>query len=187
MRLKTLHMTSPNSIFHFLLLLLIFGCQAPQARKAQNKSSDAFLKQSALRNKDRFADQNKALETVAKTDDQHQFQKGEKGYYYAASGGRATQKDRPVKGDWVKISYQIEDLSGNILYDFKEVATENFLVDREDVLPALREGVKHLRKGEVGVFLFPSYLCYGYQGDGDKIGVSQPLKIYIHLLDHQKN
>ena len=31
-----------------------------------------------------------------------------------------------------------------------------------------------MRPKEIVVFLFPSYLCYGYQGDGNKVGVSQP-------------
>lgn len=36
--------------------------------------------------------------------------------------------------------------------------------------------------GEVVVFLFPSYLCYSYQGDADKIGVNQPLRFTIERL-----
>jgi FKBP-type peptidyl-prolyl cis-trans isomerase len=39
-----------------------------------------------------------------------------------------------------------------------------------------------MRTGEVVVFLFPSYLCYGYQGDEDKIGVNQPLRFTIERL-----
>jgi FKBP-type peptidyl-prolyl cis-trans isomerase len=41
--------------------------------------------------------------------------------------------------------------------------------------------------GEIGVFLFPSYLCYGYQGDGEKIGINQPLRFTIELLKLEKN
>jgi len=39
-----------------------------------------------------------------------------------------------------------------------------------------------MKENEVVVFLFPSYLCYGYQGDGEKIGMNQPLKFTIKLL-----
>jgi len=55
------------------------------------------------------------------------------------------------------------------------------------LIPALREGVKYLRPEEIGVFLFPSYLCYGYRGDGEKIGINQPLRFTIELLKLEKN
>lgn len=180
-----------NSLSRYILftslISLGISCQELPARKALNKSQEVFLKQSALRNKDRYETESKALKAAAEQDSLHPYKKGAKGYYYSLSGGKRTGINHPKKGDWVAVDYQIENLGGKVLYTFEEVETENFLVDREDVLPALREGVKHLKNGEVGVFLFPSYLCYGYQGDGDKIGVSQPLKIYIHLLEHRIN
>ena len=40
--------------------------------------------------------------------------------------------------------------------------------------------------GDTVVFLFPSYLCFGYQGDGEKIGINQPLRYTIELLKHEK-
>ena len=61
-----------------------------------------------------------------------------------------------------------------------------FLVDQEDYLPALREAAKVLRVGQKAVFLFPSYLCYGYQGDFEKIGSNQPLRFTIKLLSLTK-
>ena len=39
-----------------------------------------------------------------------------------------------------------------------------------------------MRPNEIVVFLFPSYLCYGYQGDGNKVGASQPLRYTIERL-----
>ena len=63
----------------------------------------------------------------------------------------------------------------------------DYVVDKDNILPALREGVRLMRPNEIVVFLFPSYLCYGYQGDGNKVGVSQPqdtqLKDYKNYLD----
>jgi FKBP-type peptidyl-prolyl cis-trans isomerase len=44
-----------------------------------------------------------------------------------------------------------------------------------------------MKSGDVAVFLFPSYLCFGYQGDGDKIGINQPLRFTIELLKLEKN
>ena len=62
-------------------------------------------------------------------------------------------------------TYQIENLDGSPIYSEEELGTVSFRVDQEDVIPALREGVKVLRPGEQGLFLFPSFMCFGYQGD----------------------
>ena len=40
--------------------------------------------------------------------------------------------------------------------------------------------------GDVAVFLFPSYLCFGYLGDGEKIGINQPLRFTIEMLKIEK-
>ena len=34
----------------------------------------------------------------------------------------------------------------------------------------------------LGIFLMPSFLCYGYQGDGEKIIPNEPLIIEINLI-----
>ena len=92
----------------------------------------------------------------------------------------------PQKGEEVVLSYRIEDLNKNVLYDEKQLGEARFLVDQEDFLPALREAAKVLRVGQKAVFLFPSYLCYGYQGDFDKIGSNQPLRFTIKLVSLSK-
>ena len=62
-----------------------------------------------------------------------------------------------------------------------ELGTVDYLVDKEELLPALRYAVKDLSLGDIGTFLMPSFLCYGYQGDGEKIGINQPLRITLQL------
>ena len=88
----------------------------------------------------------------------------------------------PKKGDKVRFQYQIEDLQKNIIYDKKNLGFVNYSIDEEDILPALRKALRILKPNEVAVFLFPSYLCYSYQGDGDKIGINQPLRFTIERL-----
>jgi FKBP-type peptidyl-prolyl cis-trans isomerase len=81
-------------------------------------------------------------------------------------------------------SYKIEDLKGTLLYDEMELGTVDYLVDKEELLPALREAIKLLSINEVATFLFPSYLCYGYQGDGEKVDINQALHFTIKLTSH---
>jgi gliding motility-associated peptidyl-prolyl isomerase len=88
----------------------------------------------------------------------------------------------PKKGELVRFQYQIEDLEQNIIYSFEELGPVTYAIDQQDLLPALREGLRLLKPDDVVVFLFPSYLCYSYQGDGQKIGINQPLRFTIERL-----
>ena len=64
-------------------------------------------------------------------------------------------------------------------YSYEELGIVEYLIDQENLLPALREGIRIMRPMEIAVFLFPSYLCYSYQGDGVKINANQPLRFTI--------
>jgi len=90
----------------------------------------------------------------------------------------------PKRGDTVRFNYKIEALDGTVLYDEMELGTVQYLVDQEELLPALREAVKVLSVNETATFLFPSYLCYGYQGDDEKVDINQPLRFTIKLISH---
>ena len=100
---------------------------------------------------------------------------------------KKTDKLKPKTGDKEKFNYFIQDLDKNILYEEK-LDTITYYVDKEELLPGIRKAIKILNEGEIAVFLFPSYLCYGYQGDGEKIGINQPLRFTINLISIiQKN
>ncbi|MFZ8961217.1 MAG: FKBP-type peptidyl-prolyl cis-trans isomerase, partial [Flavobacteriaceae bacterium] len=75
-----------------------------------------------------------------------------------------------------------ETLDQKVLYGRSMLGVTEYAIDEEDFLPALREGLRLMREGDIVVFLFPSYLCYGYQGDGDKIKINQPLRFTIWRL-----
>ena len=175
-------------IFSTSLLLIVFlSCQNQEARRPINKKKQVFLKESAKRNKNIISIEQTLFKQVISKEDQLTFEVSPRGFWYAYQKNTSLDLALPKKGDLVTIKYRINDLNGNLIYDEKELGNVNFLVDQDDLIPALREGVKYLRTGEVGVFLFPSYLCYGYQGDGEKIGINQPLRFTIELLKLEKN
>ena len=110
------------------------------------------------------------------------FLNSQKGFLYAYVKKVSENEPLPQKGTRLRFTYKIEDLNKKILYTKNELGIVDYLVDKENILPALREGVKIMRPKEIVVFLFPSYLCFGYQGDGNKVGVSQPLRYTIERL-----
>ena len=173
----------------FLLMssLTILGCQNIESRQPINIQKQVFLNESANRNKNIIAIEQSLFSKVIHQEEKLSFESSPQGFWVAYQKKTPLGNSYPIKGDRVTFKYRIEDMNGNLLYNEKELGDVSFMVDQEDLIPALREGIKYLRLGEIGVFLFPSYLCFGYQGDGEKIGINQPLRFTIELLKHEKN
>ncbi len=168
-----------------LLVVGILSCQNLEPSRPINKQKQVFLKESAKRNKNIIAIEQSLFQQAIKQDKKLTFKPTSQGFWYAYER-KNSNGPFPKKGDRVTFKYRIEDLNGNLIYDEKELGNVSFFVDQEDLIPALREGIKYLHSGEIGVFLFPSYLCYGYQGDGEKIGINKPLRFTLELLILEK-
>ena len=170
----------------YLLLMGVLSCQNLEPRRPINKQKQVFLKESAKRNKNIITIEQSLFQQAIKQEKKLSFENTPQGFWYAYQKNTNSNGAYPTKGDRVTFRYRIEDLNGNLLYDEKELGDVSFFVDQEDLIPALREGIKYLRPEEIGVFMFPSYLCFGYQGDGEKIGINQPLRFTIELLKLEK-
>jgi gliding motility-associated peptidyl-prolyl isomerase len=168
-----------------LMGILLLACAEQEARKPIYRSNNKGLEQSIDRNKKINRQQQLLFEKVMEKDSLLEFNSSPVGYWYTYEK-KTPSNLRPERGDWVKFSYTIETLDGTIIYDEMELGTVDYLVDKEDLLPALRYAVKDLIVGDIGVFLMPSFLGYGYQGDGEKIGINQPLRLTIQLKDLKK-
>jgi gliding motility-associated peptidyl-prolyl isomerase len=177
---------------HKIILILFTismasACGESEPRRPINKQKQIFLKESAKRNRSKINIEQNLFDQVIKKDKTLKFYSSPLGFWYAFKKKGKSPSKRPVKGDRVTFKYRIEDLNQNLLYDEDQLGIVSFHVDQEDLIPALREGVKYLTERDVVVFLFPSYLCFGYQGDGEKIGINQPLRYTIEMLKIEKN
>ena len=168
-----------------LVILILFytflSCSENKARYPLNQKTDLFLKSSANRNKTLIAKEEFLIKKAAKLDSAIEYKVSELGFLYS----KIEKNDKfslPKKGTKVRFKYQIEDLEKNILYSFEDLGVVDYIVDQESLLPALREGIRIMHPKEVVVFLFPSYLCYSYQGDGNKVVANQPLRFTIERL-----
>ena len=166
----------------FFLLIFFLSCAHIEPRLPLNKGKQFFLNSSALRNKQMLVKEEQLLIKSAKQDSLLSYEKSETGYLFAFKQRANSNVQLPQKGDQVRFQYQIEDLEKNIIYDKEKLGLVDYSIDEEDLLPALREALRIMRPNEVAVFLFPSYLCFSYQGDGDKIGINQPLRFTIERL-----
>ena len=171
--------------FFFFAFLSLVSCQEPQARKPIYQSNKINIQASVERNKKINQQQQQLIAQAIKKDSVLNYQSSAFGYWFAIQR-KAPTKPKPIAGDEVTFNYKIQNLSGKVIYDEIELGEVNYLVDKEDLLPALRYAVKELKETEIGVFLMPSFLGYGYQGDGDKIGINQPLRFTIQLNSLKK-
>ena len=162
-----------------LLLGWCWSCQDPVSRKPIHQKNDHSLRVSIQRNKAIIASQQKLIEQAIQEDSVNLYTSSPAGYWFSKI--KANESPKPVTGDEVTFTFEIQTLDGEILYEQKELGTINYLVDKEELLPGLRYAVKDLGENEKGIFLIPSYLGYGYQGDGEKIGINQPLRLVVEL------
>ncbi|MNY41057.1 FKBP-type peptidyl-prolyl cis-trans isomerase [compost metagenome] len=79
--------------------------------------------------------------------------------------------------------YEVKDLDGNVIYTELELRPQVYLVDKQNIMMGMRDGIKLMKKGEKITFLFPSHMGYGYHGDDRRIGHNQPLMVTIALKD----
>ncbi len=170
-----------NFSFYFLMICLLISCSEPQARKPINETKISFLKGSVQRNKNIIQKQQNQFKKIIAQDSTREYKASSTGFWYAYLVS-SDERVLPKRGDTVRFNYKIEALDGTVLYDEMELGTVQYVVDQEELLPALREAVKVLSVNETATFLFPSYLCYGYQGDDEKVDINQPLRFTIKLI-----
>ena len=164
------------------MVFLTFSCYQENARYPIDHRKKSFLNNSAERNKLILAREEVMIKKALEKESSLSFSLSEKGFFYAYIKKSFDKTSLPVKGEKVVFKYQIQDLEKKILYGYKELGPVEYYVDEENLLPALREGIRLMKSSEIILFLFPSYLCYGYQGDGQKIGNNQPLRFTIERL-----
>jgi gliding motility-associated peptidyl-prolyl isomerase len=172
-----------KKIYSLSLLVFFVSCQEIKPRQPINKKEVRNLSSSAKRNKNLFTQEELLINLAAKKDSSYIYKKAPSGYLFAYVNKSSDYFKFPQKGELVSFEYSIETLQKELLYNKKELGIVNYRIDQEDLLPALREGLRIMKVNEVVVFLFPSYLCYGYQGDGNKIGINQPLRFTIERLN----
>lgn len=169
-----------SNIFLSFGLLFLVACQEPVPRRPKKQGKQHFYKEVIRENKMLNSKQKQRIANWIAKDTLHQYIESPNGYwyYFAEKDSLATQY--PKLNDIVLVEYKVADLFGNMIYDTQKRA---YKVDKEDFIPALQDGIKKMKKGERAVFVIPSYSAYGITGDGDKIGVHQPLLSEVTLLD----
>ena len=177
-----------KKLFYITLFFAVFmtflSCkQQQQARMPISRSSGAFMKESAARNKKLIAGEEAKIDSIIKSNPKIEYMTSQKGYWYHYQIKNERDTLRPKKGDVSQFDYEIMDLKGNVLYSEVELRPQTYAVDKQNIIMGLRDGIKLMHKNEIVTFLFPSHMAYGYHGDNKLIKSNQPIICTVTLND----
>lgn len=172
-------------IYGVLFSGILFACctSKQEARKPVSHTSGTFMKESIERNKKLISNEELLIKDIITKDTAQHYIASPRGYWYRYDIKSATETVTPKKGDVASFDYQVSDLTGKIIYTAEELKTQSYIVDKENIMMGLRDGIKLMKKGEKVTFLFPSHMAYGYHGDNEQIGTNQPIICTVTLHD----
>lgn len=170
-------------ILLFVVFMTFLSCKQQQARMPISRSSGTFMKESAARNKKLIAGEESKIDSIIKSNPQVKYIASKKGYWYTYVTRNERDTIRPKKGDVAQFDYEIMDLKGNVLYSEVELRPQTYVVDKQNIMMGMRDGIKLMRKNEKVTFLFPSHMAYGYRGDTKRIQTNQPIIVTVTLND----
>ena len=166
-----------------VVLLTLISCKQQQARMPISRSSGEFLNASVERNIKLNKNEENQIQAIIKSNPEVKYIGSKKGYWYHYETKNEIDSITPKKGDVAFFTYEIKDLKGNLIYSQEELKHQTYLVDKQNIMMGLRDGIKLMRKTEKVTFLFPSNMAFGYHGDNDKIGANEPLICTVTLND----
>lgn len=103
------------------------------------------------------------------------------GLYYLIT--KATDGDKPISGQKVKVNYTGKLLDGTIFDSNEGRDPFEFILGRGQVIRGWDEGIALLKKGEKATLYIPSYLAYGENSPSPKIPANSTLIFDVELVD----
>ncbi len=164
------------------VVLLLISCSKPEPRKPVVRKTGSFIKESIKRNKVLNNIEEDLLKAKLKKDSIHNYFTSPKGFWYFYNRRDSLQTKYPKKGDEVIYTYEVKRLNDSIVYSKEEIGKKRYLVDREELITGLQDGIKLMHQGEIITFLFPSHKAFGYTGN-DRIDPNEPLIYTVQLIE----
>ena len=173
---------------YFLVVLFVvtlISCSGPEPRKPVIRKTGSFMKESIKRNKALNTLEEDLLKAKLKKDSIHNYFNSSKGFWYFYNKRDSLQTKYPEKGDEVIYTYEVKRLNDSILYSKEEIGKKHYLVDKEELITGLQDGLKLMHPGEEVTFLFPSHKAFGYTGN-ERVMPNEPLIYTVELIEINK-
>lgn len=164
-----------------LVVLFIVSCSGPEPRRPVIRKTGSFMQESIERNKALNNLEEDLLKTKLEKDSVHTYFNSSKGFWYYYNKRDSLQTKFPEKGDEVIYTYEVKRLNDSILYQKEEIGKKRYLVDKEELITGLQDGIKLMHQGEIVTFLFPSHKAFGYTGN-ERVMPNEPLIYTVELI-----
>jgi len=173
-------------IFISIIFIAVVSCAHKEARKPVSVRSGTFLKESVERNKALIAKEEEAIQKYIAQDSLNTYLASSNGFWYFYNEKSSQETYLPQKGDILTYEFDAAKIEGDPIYTKEEIGIQEYVVDKQQIIPGLRHALQLMKKGETVTFLFPSHIAYGYHGDNKKIGTNVPIQSTITLLNIKK-
>ena len=167
-------------ILSLVLFVLFVSCMQPVPRKPVTKKTASFMETSIALNKTLNEKEESLLKRIIQKDSLTSYITSPSGFWYTYNL-KSTKTYTPEFGDQLLYSYEVYNLDKEVIYSAQELGLHAYLVDKQELVEGLRNGLKLMNEGDVVTFLFPSHKVFGYLGDKNKIGINQPLIYKVQL------
>lgn len=169
-----------NKLILLVITVFVLSCTKTIPRKPVIRNSSTFLNESVKRNKIINKLEEKAFLELIKKDSTHIYLSSASGFWYYYVNKNLESTKFPTRGDEVIYSYTISNINNQVLYTEDDLGERSYLVDKQELITGLQDGLKLMKEDEVITFLFPSHKAYGYSGY-KKIKSNQPLIYTVKL------
>ena len=170
-------------VVFIICMVFCMGCKDPDPRRPISVKSGSFTKTSVERNKKILKQEESLFKKLITKDTANQYLRSSNGYWYFYNKKADSTAYQLRIDDLVKITYDLRNISNDTIYTQNNIGELTVKVDKEELFPGLRTGIKLMREGEIVTFLFPSSMAYGYHGDTNKIGVNVPLVSTVKIVE----
>ncbi len=169
-----------------LALLGLFACGEPEPRRPVKVSGGSFMKESVARTKELLAREETMIRDVISRDSTRVYMESGSGSWYTLL--KSNENGLPIEPeDLVTLTYDILSFDNDTIYSMDEIGVIQYKVDKQELFPGIRDGVKLLRDQESATFLLTSPMAFGYLGDKNRIGPNVPIKTTLQILKVEKN
>lgn len=170
------------SVLLYLLCFVLLSCSEPKARRPITVKTGTTLASTAAQTKAINKIEELRILNYIKKDTLHNYELSSYGFWYTYIKRNDGKSYTPKENDRVLILYDIKDLNNEIIYSSGELGQRQYIVDKEELITGLQVGIKMMKEGETLTFVIPSFNAYGIVGDGNKIGMNQPIISTVTLL-----
>ena len=154
-------------LLKFIIIALLFSCSENKPRYAVNHNKKSIENTSILKNI--IAEQNQKIDNYLSKNPDNNYINSKRGFWYFYNKKNHSNDKSPEFGDSIIFDYSMADLNNKIIYNYKAIGEQSYIMEKQQIITGIREALKILKKGEIATFILPSYKAYGMYGDLNKI------------------